>query len=249
MSVGRIGTRAAVLMATLFALGVFGVSVASAGPPTSCTGPIGEVTINGNVSAGPGCVLAGTEVKGNVIVNPGGSLRTEPLARPTTITGNLIADEASAIELEEAFVDGNVQVNGTSTVDIRGGTVNGNIQITDGQANLLVEFANVGKNLQVQNNISGTGGFGFLAVFADNVGGNLQVNNNTVAGFVGPNRVQVFGNSVGSNLELMNNTSSGNEVFENTVTKNLNCQNNEPPPINSGLANTAKKKLGQCATL
>jgi hypothetical protein len=243
---------------------------------TPCTGPLGAVEINGNVSAGAGCDLSGTTVKGNVTVTPGGSLSSKAGSR-TVITGNLESTNATHITLEGTTeVGGRLLLTGTAGRIDLSGSANGNLIIEGGIPFLTVEHEAVGGNLKVLNSSGAEfGEVGIVGISASAVGGNLEISGNSLSGIIqngiglestsiggnllisnnsatgagGFNILSVGHNAVGGNASLVNNT-AGNfytEVFANSVGGNLNCEGNKPPPAGEG--NSAKKKLGQCALL
>jgi hypothetical protein len=242
----------------------------------ACTGPTGAVEINGNVSAGPGCDLSGATVKGNVTVNPGGSLSTKA-GSTTVITGNVESTKATQITLEGATSVGNeARLRGTTEqIHLVSGKVNGNLIIEGGVPFLTIETEKVGGNLQVLNTSGAVlGELGLVGIVASTVGGNLEVANNSLTGAVindvsveetsiggnltlsnnsatgggALNRVSVQHNHVGNNALVLNNTAETTTVvLANAVGNNLNCEGNKPPPVGEG--NTAAKKLGQCKHL
>lgn len=93
------------------------VLVPSAPAVTQCTGPQGAVTINGSVKAGPGCVLDGTHVTGNVSVAKNGTLAADG----ATIDGDLlIVSTKGANSVCGTSVGGTARVNtnqGTNQLD------------------------------------------------------------------------------------------------------------------------------------
>ena len=72
--------------------------------------------IDGNVSAGPGCNLSGTNVVGNVTVNPGGSLVTE---LGMVATDNVTSDQGTELALfGGGLTGGNLQLRGTEHITL-----------------------------------------------------------------------------------------------------------------------------------
>jgi hypothetical protein len=274
MSLARIGSRAVVV-----GLGVLASLALMAAPSwaasTPCTGPLGAVEIKGDISAGDGCDLSGTTVRGNVTVDPGGSLSTQ-VGSTTVITGNVESSKATLIELQgNTSVGGGLQLTGTTElIFLRFGKISGNVEIKGGVAAVVLrEHEAVGGNLQIQHTSASASGELGLVVIADvTVGGNLQVannslttselnalqvqeasvagnlqlsNNSVMGGFL--NLIEVEVNRVGGSAELIHNTSGSLAVFHNIVANNLECAANKPPP--RGSSNTAKQKLGQCELL
>jgi hypothetical protein len=276
MSAARMGVTV-----TLAAVGVL-VSAAlmaapswGAAPVTSCTGPLGPGTINGDVSAGAGCHLEpGTTVTGSVTVNPGGSLTTEESASTVTINGNVTSEGATKILLRSVSIGRNVDVQGTTGVAIiLHGTVNGNVTIQKSccetglgsvtvRGNMVMEYndalliitkAKIRMNLVVEHNTVILPSGDHIEVTLSEIEGQVRLNNNSVSGGGTTGRsILAFGDHVGKNLELSNNTAelpAALGVLNSTVAGTLNCESNEPPPQDFGKPNIARKKLGQCELL
>jgi hypothetical protein len=229
------GKRVFMAAVTLLALGVFGVSSASAA--TKCKEQTLSGQIKDNVSAGPGCKLSAATVKGNVTVEPAGSLVTE---NEVNIMGNVMSNEATEIILEATgSIAGNVQIKGTTGVSVVAfGKAKGNVEIESSLAFLTVGSESVGGNVQLTNNTgSGGGGTeGAVEVFKSTVAGAVMIHDNALDGTV-KNEVGAFRNgppagSIGGNLQVFNNTAKGgsglNEVFAETskVGGNLEVHNN-----------------------
>jgi hypothetical protein len=273
MSVGRIGTRAAVVgLGVLASLGLMAAPSWAASIP--CTGPLGAVEIKGDISAGAGCDLSGTTVRGNVTVDPGGSLSSK-FATTTVITGNLESSKATQIVMEgTTSVGGGLQLVGTTGQILFGSEkVGGNIEIKGGIASVSLTEGDVGGNLQIQNTSGEFGESALVNIAGVTVGGNIQVANNSLTGS-NLNRITVAETFITGNLRLSNNSAMGGSflngvavvfdfvggsaellhnasglisVLANEVTNNLDCAANKPPP--EGSFNTAKEKQGQCELL
>ena len=109
------GKRVFMAAVTLLALGLFGVSSASAA--TKCKEQTLSGEINGNVSAGPGCKLSEATVTGGVTVEPAGSLVTE---NEVNITGTVASDKATEILLgAKGSIGGNVHIGVDAPWQIR----------------------------------------------------------------------------------------------------------------------------------
>src|SRR5258706_8482397 len=78
--------------------------------PTKCPPAFGAVTVSGDlvVPAGQSCTLTGTTITGNVTVR--GSL----LAFDVHIVGNLTADHAESLILDDSTVGGNLVADHTT---------------------------------------------------------------------------------------------------------------------------------------
>jgi hypothetical protein len=149
MSIGRIGSRVVVGFGVLVSLAL--MAAPSWAASIRCTGPLGAVEIKGDISAGAGCDLSGTTVRGNVTVDPGGSLSTK-VGSTTVITGNVESSKATLIELQgNTSVGGGLQLTGTTElIFLRFGKVSGNVDIEDGVAAVVLrEHEAVGGNLQI----------------------------------------------------------------------------------------------------
>jgi hypothetical protein len=182
----------------------------------TCTGPIGAVEVNNDISAGLGCELLGTTVRGDVAVNPGGSLITRR-AFTTVITGSVRGSDVFAVRLRgHTSVGGNVRFTGTggNEVGISEGTVNGNIEVDEGTAVLNVLGETVGGNI-LGLNISNRD-FVLLQVDGDVVGGNVEVGKNT---FTSPleDRLEVSFTSVAGNLLVFNNNINAHSLHRNEI--------------------------------
>lgn len=142
---------------------LFGAPVA-AGGTTNCTGPQGAVTINGNVSAGPGCVLNGTHVTGNVSVKSNGSLT----ATNATIDGNVeIQNNSGTNSICGTTIGGNLDIhNNSGTTTLNGScgdnTVGGNVHVHNNSGAVVVSDTHIAGNLNCHNDSpgasTGTGG-------------------------------------------------------------------------------------------
>jgi hypothetical protein len=265
-------TASAFALAVLFVMAMAAPSWAS----IPCTGPLGAVDIKGNISAGAGCDLAGTTVRGNVTVDPGGSLSNN-FGSTTVIMGNLEGSKATQIIMEgTTSVGGGLQL--IDTIDqtlFRSEKVGGNVEINGGTPSISLTEGDVGGSLRIQNTSgSAFGESGLINIAGVSVGGNVQVENNSLSGSV-LNMVSVAESLVAGNLQLSNNSAMGGfltnavfvevnlvrgsaelfhntaglfiSVFGNEVKNNLDCAANKPPP--EGSSNTAKEKQGQCELL
>jgi hypothetical protein len=243
----------------------------AAAADTPCTGAL-TGTINGNVSAGPGCDLSGvTMVKGNVKVNPGGSL-TIAFGSSTAITGNVQSQGATLISIFAGSIGGNVEIqNGVANVLVVFATVGGNVQVhnnagsfSSGMSGIVDVAENTVKgNVEVHNNSATGSSFNVIQVagngpaFVGSIGGNVQVHDNHATGGTAANTVNDFQNLVGGNLEVHNNTATGpsgsfnaTDVSGNTVKNNLDCHNDTPAATDAiAGVNTAASKKGECASL
>lgn len=212
MVIRRIGTRAMlVTVGVLAALLLTAMSSVAAVPTITCTGPIGPGTITANVVAGPGCVLEGeTTIEGNVTVQSGGSLEAFGELSLHQITGNLIGDEASAIELAETHVAGRVHIDRThGSVLLRFGAIAGPAVIEYGSGSVEVDRVWICGNLRIHHNASNEDlgrrlPQGEVVVFGVRAGGSVEVAHNSLTG-TEADRLEVVGARVGGNLRVLSN--------------------------------------------
>jgi hypothetical protein len=126
----------------------FGVPSASGGT-VNCTGVISGGTINGSVSAGPGCDLEGVHVTGNVSVKSNGSLTTNG----STIDGNVeIAHTSGTNSICTTSIGGllNVAYNsGTTSIGVGcgGNTIGGSVNIHNNTGQVTISNTAIGGNL------------------------------------------------------------------------------------------------------
>ena len=207
-----------------------GAGGASAGD-TPCNGLISNTTINGNVKAGPGCVLEQVTVNGEVKVVPGGSLTADQ----TTITKNLTSKDATGIDLFRSSVGGNVHLEGTTgDVFVRSGSVGGNVDIHESSGdNVYVQRETIGRNVHVHDNTLVSGGDGnTIIVGLNTIEGNVDVKDNSVANAAN-NQIQITLNDhIGGNVHVHDNAVTGGSahnfvfVIRNSVDKNLEFDHN-----------------------
>ena len=72
-----------------------------------CTGNLGAVELAGNLNVAGRCRLAGTDVKGKVVLFAGGSL----VARNARIRGNVEAKRADFVDVDKTVIEGNVRLD------------------------------------------------------------------------------------------------------------------------------------------
>jgi hypothetical protein len=167
-----------------------------------------------------------------------------------TITGNLnVPNNATCSFAAGASVTGNATVDNGATLIILGGTVAGNVQGNNCGAVALASVT-VGGNVQI-GNCRGTTTYPVgVVVELSTIKGDFQCHNNTVAQYP----CFLFFSQVIGNVQVLNNVSSSSipsVIAGNTISKNLECQNNIPAPTNSGVLNTVtgnpnQSSEGQC---
>jgi len=167
-----------------------------------------------------------------------------------TVTGNLnVPDNATCILAAGASVTGNVTVGHGAALLIEGGTIAGNVQGNNCGAVILV-LVTASKNVQV-GNCRGTADYPYGVIVAISaIGGDFQCHNNIAAQLP----CALYLSQVHGNAQIMNNGSSSSGaswVAGNTISKNLECQNNNAAPTNLGIPNTVngnpnQNSEGQC---
>lgn len=181
-------TRRKAVLSTFLAtlLAVTAMSAPSRAEDVNCPPGLGATTIDGNVLVTGICELNGTVVIGNVFVYSGGSLTS----RNARIDGNIQADDAGDILVEDSFVGGSIQLDRLVGDDasIVNSEVIGSVQLNDNRSALRVDTTTVGADVQAFANSGGV-------VFSGNtIDGNLQCKDNAPAP-TGTN------NTVGGNAE------------------------------------------------
>jgi hypothetical protein len=186
--------------AALAAFGLGLAAVPAAGNDTTCTGPLSNGTINGNlvVPNGATCRLLNETVAGNVSVGNGAALDVNG----ATIAGNIRATHCNFVRLNN--VAGAVSVAGNVTIEFCTGTVQSGYNIAFSQ---LLPTA-ISGNFSCSNNSAPC-----VATFGS-VAGNVRVNDNTGGTSV------VGGNTIGGNLSCRGNTGVSDNGFNNTVAGN-----------------------------
>jgi hypothetical protein len=245
LSLGAVGVVLAALLA-------FATPGAAAGA-TSCTGALGAVTIDGDVSAGAGCDLSNTTVNGSVTVNPGGSLTIAP-GSTTTITGNVTSTDATSVLIQlkaqdattytgdNVTIGGNVDVSGTTgtTAGIEPGNhhvvsvwciakVGGNVRI-NGTA-----YGEQSVHGTVNGNVTIEGGTAYAFVTNAVVGGNVFQLDHTGANAAGTLAVvAVFNDHVHGNVVIQDNsltaTGAGSDNVIEAIANNPTGFAFPPPP-------------------
>lgn len=149
-----------------------------------------------------------------------------------TVTGNVSVGPGALLGVNAALnIQGNMTLEKGAVLDIAVAilTVDGNITSTNA-AQLLLEPANTNGN-NVCPECGGT------------IGGNITV--------VGTSDYVIFSVIVGGQVTVIGNdtgTNADNLIEGNTISGNLVCQNNTPPPT-GGSNSVSGKKIGQCTGL
>ena len=147
------------------------VSMPVLGDDINCQGEFGQVELDGNVVIAAPCRLNGTEVDGDIKIFAGGSL----VAIGAVIDGNIKADDADFIDLQNTEVDGNVDLKKLvgDISYIRDSTIDGHVKLKENRSRLRLLRNYIDKNLQVDKNSGGV-------FIADNViDGDLKCDKNS----------------------------------------------------------------------
>jgi hypothetical protein len=124
---------------------------------TTCTGFFGGTGKNVKVPAGATCTLrAGTHVKHDVKVQPGGTL----IAADVAIGHDLEVDDAAGVQVDGGSVRHNLSVKGVTGTPaggnyVRNVTVGHDLEVKDSSAAIVVSGNTVRHNLKVEDNRPG----------------------------------------------------------------------------------------------
>ncbi len=168
------------LLAVALAAGL-GSLIAPASADVYCPPNLGSITIDDNVIVRGQCLLDGTRVKGNVLVQSGGALT----ARNAHIDGNLQADGGIYVRVNRTSVGGDIQLEGVFREEsrIQRSSIGGNLQLDNNRVRLVAEYNTIDGDLQAFGN---TGG---VVIRYNTIDGNLQCKSNRPAPTGGFNQV------------------------------------------------------------
>jgi uncharacterized repeat protein (TIGR03803 family) len=156
--------------------------------------------------------------------------------------GNITVSAGQTCEFTNGgSVNGNIHVLGGTLILQNNATVKGNVHVDGGGAFTLGPSLTISSNLFVDDLPAGAPTNMICGV---TVQGNLHFEENGTAVEIGSSS-GCAGNTVGGNLHVADNTAAV-QIFNNTISNNLQCDNNNPVPTGAG--NTAKKKQDQCST-
>jgi hypothetical protein len=182
-----------------------------------------------------GALLATTP--GALAQNPP-DVNCPPYAGVPLTAHNVTVPDGQICNLLGVRVTGNVTVGNGAVLFAEDSTIAGNVQADHCLGVALERGVIVGGNVQIAHCTTDSGYVGDVLI-----GGDFQCHDNTAACFA-------EGGQVGGNVQVNNNVSmpkAPSEIFDNFISKNLQCQGNRPPPVGSG--NTvAGNPEGQCAT-
>ena len=141
------------------------------GDEINCQSEFGNVKLKGNVVIAAPCKLKGTKVDGDIKIFAGGSL----IAVGAVIDGNIKADTADFIDLQNTEVNGKVDLKEMvgDISSIRDSTIDGDLKLDKNRSRLELLRNYIDKNLRVSKNSGGV-------VITDNViDGHLHCDKNT----------------------------------------------------------------------
>jgi cytoskeletal protein CcmA (bactofilin family) len=197
-----------------------------------CSSELGPITVD-NLYVPPDntCILDGTRVKGNVFVRNNASL----FAYEVLVEGNLHADQAAQVEVHPgSYISGDLQVDYSGGLLVNFVNIGGNLQAFDNWGSQAYTGNMIEGDLQAFNNLAG------LTISENSIGGNLQAFDNALG-------LMIVGNIIDGNLQANDNT-GGVDISNNTVYGDLECEDNFPPPTGSGNQVSGDME-GQCAYL
>lgn len=128
-------------------------------PPTppfedgQCRGTLGAIEVeNVTVPVGAACTLNGTNVKGNIVVQPQANLQ----ANQVRVGGNIQAEGAASVVVTPgSFVDGSVQIKQGGSANVSGVTIRSDLQLESNRGAVNAASNQVDGNVQVVQNTGG----------------------------------------------------------------------------------------------
>jgi hypothetical protein len=218
---------------------------------TTCVGPLGPVTVAGDliVPAGTVCTLAGTQVLGGVIVLPGATLiatgavvehELECVASECIVTGGRVGKD---VELEqgasfyalELAVGKDVECHRCGQIGIDLSAIAGKLEARDQTGGINLCGNSIGGSVKITGN----------RVFVDTCDGNVIGGSFTLSDSA-PAALAInslIGNQVGGSL-IVEHNSGPLQLIANNVRGYLRCRANTPPPVS--IDNTATKIDREC---
>ena len=223
------------ICASVLSLGMLAAQDAAAAdrycPPNPTRTVKGNVIVKGEKP----CQLS-VKVKGNVEVKYGAVLE----AKEARILGNVQAEGAKQVVLEDTYVRGDVQLKYLEGTDMHESEVSdskirGNVQLEGNKTPIEVDDNKISGDLQAYEN------YDMLNINMNKIRGNLEVYKNY-------DMVNIDQNKVKGNLQVYENMSEEDNqtnITNNRVKGNLQCYDNYPEP---NVENNMVKgdKEGQC---
>lgn len=211
----------------LLSLGVLAVCVAGAAAkgvtPCSDADPPLAGTIDGDVSAGPGCDLSNvTLVKGNVKVERGGSLTaTIAPGSSLTITGDVQVNPGGSLTVNvgpsgddtpggSLTIAGDVKSKDATSIDIEGSVggnllVGGSVRIEGTAEGTTLASGTVNRDVEIKKSLAN------IQVLSESVGGDVRVHDNTGSDTDGSGSIQMAGNNVSGTVDVAKNSLTGSQ--------------------------------------
>jgi hypothetical protein len=223
-----------------------------------------HVVVNGEVKVIPGGSLL--TIGSTITKNVSSKDATDIFVYRTSVGGNVHLDGTTGgrAGVSNSSVDGNLDIaksSGTDVLVVRvriGGDVHvhDNTMVSGGDSNTINIAVNpdIAGNVEVKHNsLANAANNQILIDRNGHIGGNVDVSDNTLAGSFADTNLYTTRNTVDGNVHVDHNSVTGAhptfDVGGNTITKELACDHNSPPPSDFSGPNTAAKKKGQCANL
>jgi hypothetical protein len=221
---------------------------------TACRGVLGPVLVDNVVVPGQAsCQMEGTQVSGDVFIQPGGTLGA---GINTAIAGDVVVSRNATFSISKATIGGDVTCSRCRWIGIFETDVGGSVHVQGAAQAVFVEISSIAGDLEIVDGAAGAGititrggvfgdlflsrNRGPLRMVRQEVGGDLRiVENVSPLGFD-------LENIIGRGLLFSRNTGPS-AINANTIGEMLACFENDPPPAGSG--NVAAELTGQCAGL
>jgi hypothetical protein len=222
---------------------------------TACSGVLGPVLVDNVVVPGrASCQMEGTQVSGDVAIQPGGTLGA---GINTGIAGDVVVNRNATFSISKATIGGDVTCSRCRWIGIFETDVGGSVHIQGAAQAVFVEISSIVGDLEIIDGAAGAGititrggvfgdlflsrNRGPLRMVRQEVGGDLRiVENVSSVGF------ELSENSISRGLLFSRNTGPS-AINANTIGETLACFENDPEPTGSG--NVAAELAGQCAGL
>ena len=233
----RILSPAAAVVGALAVLAV--PAAASAQGPSNlvCNGTYSGTYASVTVPPNGDCSLDDATVLGGATVLSAGQLSLANSA-PATINGTVVVGRGATYnQYSPATVGGTITAQNAAFLDVLGGITHSIVTNASG----FVQVTSTTVKGSVTSNQTQT--FAYIAA-NPSITGDVVVN--ATAGGAG-NEVTL--NTVGGSVYLTNNRASPDDVYLNTIQRNLVCTGNNPPPGYAGYGNYVQgREAGQCAS-
>jgi hypothetical protein len=228
---------------------------AASASTTACSGVLGPVLVDNVIVPGrASCQMEGTQVSGDVVIQPGGTLGA---GINTAIAGDVVVSRNATFSISKATIGGDVGCSRCRWIGIFETDVGGSVDVQGAAQAVFVEISSIVGDLEIVDGAAGAGititrggvfgdlflsrNRGPLRMVRQGVGGDLQIVEN-----VSPLGFELSENSIGRGLLFSRNTGPS-AINANTIGETLACFENDPPPAGSG--NVAAELTGQCAGL